>query len=361
MRIVIDMTPLSLEQTGIPNYLSGMVRGLVETGGDHSIVAFAPTGPRGSRRVAAALADLPIEKRILSFPGAYYWRALWSRFGKIPVERFVGDLDVFHFSDWMYPPQRNGIRATTVHDLVPLRHRELVHPRTYRMHIAKLRNAVRTCDVIFANSNFTATDLNDQLGFPRDRIHVAYPGISSRFKPDGSQADLGAPYVLTVATLEPRKNLTRLVEAFQSLRRRRPDLLLAVVGALPPRGTPKQAPLSGTGVRLLGFVHDDQLAALYRGASAFAFPSIFEGFGMPIVEALASGVPVVASEHPSLDEATGNVAIRADPEDPEAFAEATATAIEAGDERRAAGLRHAARFTWRSCGAAVLRGYESVL
>src|SRR5438132_263183 len=97
MRIVVDMTPLSLEQTGIPNYLSGMVRGLVETGGDHSIVAFAPSGPRGSRRVAAALSDLPIEKRILSVPGAYYWRALWSRLGRLPVERFVGRLDVFQF------------------------------------------------------------------------------------------------------------------------------------------------------------------------------------------------------------------------------------------------------------------------
>ena len=84
MRIVVDMTPLSLEQTGIPNYLTGMVRGLVEVSGEHSIVAFAPTGPRGSRRVAAALSDLPIEKRILSLPGAYYWRALWSRFGRIP-------------------------------------------------------------------------------------------------------------------------------------------------------------------------------------------------------------------------------------------------------------------------------------
>jgi glycosyltransferase involved in cell wall biosynthesis len=361
MRIVVDMTPLSLEQTGIPNYLSGMVRGLVEVAGEHSIVAFAPTGPRGSRRVAAALSDLPIEKRIVPLPGAHYLRALWSRLGRIPVERFVGDLDVFHFSDWMYPPQRGGIRATTVHDLVPLRYRELVHPRTYRMHKAKLQNAIRTCDLIFANSNFTANDLSDLLGFPRDRVHVAYPGISFGFKPDGPRAELGSPYVLTVATLEPRKNLGRLLEAFRVLRLKHPDLLLAVAGAVPPRGTPESASLVGEGVRLLGFVPDDQLAALYRGANAFAYPSIFEGFGMPIVEALASGVPVIASDHPSLDEASGDVAARADPEKPEAFAQAIASAIKAGAERREAGFRHAARFTWRSCGAAVLRGYESAL
>jgi glycosyltransferase involved in cell wall biosynthesis len=338
-----------------------MVGGLAAVAGEHEVVAFAPTGLRGRRHVAAALADIPVEKRILSVPGAYYWRSLWSRTGRPVVERAVGPLDVFHFSDWMYPAQRHGLRTTTVHDLVPLHFPERVHLRTYRMHTAKLENAVRTCDIIFANSRFTASDLHERLSFPRDRIHVAYPGIEPRFEPEGPRAELGAPYVLSVATLEPRKNLDTLVRAFRLVRRRRPELVLAVAGTDAPRGTPESSRPDGEGVRLLGFVSDDELARLYRGASAFAYPSIYEGFGMPIVEALASRVPVVSSAHPSLDEASGGVAVRADPADAEAFADAIETALAADQPRLDAGLRHARQFSWEACGESVLRGYESAL
>jgi glycosyltransferase involved in cell wall biosynthesis len=359
MRIVVDVTPLSLARTGIGNYVRGMVAGLTDAGPEHEIVAFAPTGPNGARNVAIACDGLAIENRITTIPGAYYWRGLWSRLGRPSVERFVGPLDVFHFSDWMYPAQRGGVRTTTMHDLVPLRHRELVHRRTYRLHASKLANAIRTCDVIFANSCFTADDVAERTRFPRAQIRVAYPGIDPRFSRDREPADLGAPYVLTVATLERRKNLGILLEAFELLRRRQPGLLLAVAGTAPPRGTPTTPALEGDGVRLLGFVPDDELARLYRGAAVFAYPSMFEGFGMPIVEALASDVPVVASSHPSLDEACGGCALRADPGDANALAAAIEQAL--AGKAPPGGAQHAAQFTWRACGEAVLRGYESAL
>jgi glycosyltransferase involved in cell wall biosynthesis len=338
-----------------------MVGGLAEVADRHEVVALAPTGLRGRRRVDTALDGIPIERRIWTIPGAYYWRTLWSRTGHPVVERVAGPLDVFHFSDWMYPAQRQGVRTTTLHDLVPLHFPELVHPRTYRMHTAKLANAVRTCDLIFANSLFTADDLHDRLAFPRDRIQVAYPGIEVRFRPEGPRAELGAPYLLTVATLEPRKNLDTLVRAFRLVRRQMPELLLAVAGTEPPRGTPESSRPNGEGVRLLGFVSDDELARLYRGAEAFAYPSLYEGFGMPIVEALASRIPVVASAHPSLDEASGNVALRADPADAEAFADAIQAALVADPARLDAGVRHARQFSWEACGESVLRGYQSAL
>jgi glycosyltransferase involved in cell wall biosynthesis len=338
-----------------------MVGGLVEAAaGRHEVIAFAPTGPRGRRQVSAALAGIPAERRVWALPGAYYWRSLWSRAGRPPVEVFTGELDVFHFSDWMYPAQRSGLRATTVHDLVPLHFPDLVHPRTYRLHTAKLANAVRTCDAIFTNSRFTADDLNRRLGFPLERTQVAYPGIDPRFDADGPRADLGGPYLLSVATLEPRKNLSALVRAFQLVRRNRPELTLAVVGAEPPGGT-ETAALAAEGVRRLGFVSDDELARLYRGAAAFAYASMYEGFGMPIVEAMASRTAVVASEHPSLDEASGGIAMRANPGDPDAFATAIEAALALDEAHLDAGIRHAAAFTWRACGDAVLRGYEKAL
>jgi glycosyltransferase involved in cell wall biosynthesis len=355
VRIVVDVSPLSRPRTGIGNYLRGMLAGLVEAaGGDHELVAFGPTGPRGRPRIHEALAGLELELRLPLLPRAHWWRTAWSRLGRPPVETVVGHLDVFHFSDWMYPAQRRGIRATTIHDLVPLRFPEWVQPQTRRMHGPKYENAARTCDRVFVDSRFTAGEVVELLRVPEERIVVAYPGIDPRFRPDGDKADPGGPYVLTVSTLEPRKNLPALVKAFALLRQRHPDLMLAIAGL---GGWGEQLHAS-EGVRLLGFVSDDELARLYRGAAAFAYPSLFEGFGIPVVEALACGLPAVVSSHPSLDEASGNEALRADPKDAEAFADALEEAL---DARRGKGVNHAAQFTWRACGEAVLAGYESAL
>jgi glycosyltransferase involved in cell wall biosynthesis len=349
MRIVLDVSPLSRPRTGIGNYIRGMVAGLVEAARpEHEVVAFGPSGPRGRERIREALSGLDIEVRTPLAPHAL--RQAWSRSGRLPVERVLGRLDVFHFSDWMYPPQRGGLRATTVHDLVPLRHPEWVEPETVRMHGPKYEHAARTCDRIFVNSRFTGGEVVDLLGVPEERVRVAYPGIDPVFRADGEAADLGGPYVLAVGTLEPRKNLPALVTAFAVLRQRHPELTLALAGL---EGWERR-PLEAEGIRLLGFVSDEELARLYRGAAVFAYPSRFEGFGMPVVEALASGVPAVVSSHGSLDEACGDVAIRVDPEDTPAFAEALERALH---EPRGRGLPHASRFTWRACGEAVLSGY----
>ena len=336
-----------------------MVGGLATVGNGYEIVAFAPTGLRGTASVREALEGIEVEKKLVTLPAAHAFRVAWSKSGRLPLERLLGRFDVFHFSDWMYPPQRAGVRTTTIHDLVPLHFPELVHPRTRRLHGAKYRNAVATCNLVFTNSRFTASDVAEHLRMPAERIRVAYPGIDARFTPDGIRADLGAPYLLTVSTLDPRKNIDVVFNAFERLRQKLPELLLAVAGGVAP-GSP--APTSRPGVRLLGFVDEQRLAELYRGASAFVYASRFEGFGMPIVEALASGTATVASSHPSLDEAAGEAAFRADPENPEAVAAAVKAALHRHTaERRDEGLAHARQFTWAACGEAVLRGYESVL
>jgi glycosyltransferase involved in cell wall biosynthesis len=326
-----------------------MVAGLAEAaGGEHELVAFGPSGPRGRGRIREALAGLDVEVRTPPAPHAL--RQAWSRGGRLAIERLVGRLDVFHFSDWMYPPQRAGLRATTVHDLVPLRFPDWVEPETLRMHGPKYEHAAQTCDRIFVNSRFTGGEVIELLGVQEERVVVAYPGIDPIFSRAGEAADLGGPYVLGVGTLEPRKNLPALVAAFTLLRRGHPELTLALAGL---EGW-EERPLEAEGVRLLGFVSDEELARLYRGASAFAYPSRFEGFGIPVVEALASGAPAVVSSHPSLDEASGEVALRVDPDDADAFADALERALAAP---RGTGVEHAARFTWRACGEAVLEGY----
>jgi glycosyltransferase involved in cell wall biosynthesis len=353
VRIAFDVSPLSHPRTGIGNYIRGSLAGLVEAaGGTHEVIAFAPTSFRGRRTIPAALDGIRVEQRLRTLPWSHRFRMAWSRRGSPPVERFLGPVDVLHFTDWMYPPQEHGVRATTVHDLVPLRFPDWVTPRTREMHGEKYANAARTCDVMFVNSEYTGNDVAELLGFPRDRIHVARPGIGEGFAATGPSAELGRPYVLGVGTLEPRKNLGRLVEAWRLLTG---DVDLALAGG---EGWGAQAELADERIHRLGFVADTELPALYRGAAVFVYPSLFEGFGIPVIEAMACGTPVVASSHPSLDEACGDAAVRADPEDAEAIAAGVRDALARRDELVPRGLAHAARFTWRDVGEIMLRGYE---
>lgn len=359
MRVALDVSPLSHPRTGIGNYLGALAAGLVRAAGpDDEIVCFAPTSRRGRRHIEVALGGSVPRLSLVSLPAAHYVRQAWSRLGRPAAERFLGHLDVLHYSDWMYPPQRGGIRVTTIYDLVPLRFPEWATTRTISMHTRKYRHTSRECDLVIAISQTTADDVHERLGIPRERIRVAHPGVDARFEPGPATDVPEGPYVLTVGTREPRKGLERLVRAFPQIRERHPELRLLVAGGA---GWGESVDLDTEGIVGLGYVADTRLADLYRGASVFVYPSRFEGFGLPVVEAMASGTPVVASDTPSLDEACGRAALRADPDDPEALLSAISEALARRSELSEAGVQHARQFTWERCAATVLAGYRSVL
>ncbi len=358
MRIAYDVSPLSHPRTGVGNYIRGALAGMVEAAaGRHELVAFAPASPRGRDTLDGALDGIDVDRRVTTIPFAHAVRRAWSRLGRPPAEHFLGTFDVLHFTDWMYPPQRGGVRATMIHDLVPLRFPEWAQARTVRMHTATAREAARTCDVVFTNSEYTAGDVEETLRIPRERLRVAHPGVDGGFRPDGDRRDLSRPYVLTVATLEPRKNLGTLLDGFRLLRADL-ELALAVAGAA---GWGDQPRLDAPGVIRLGFPPPEELPGLYRGAAVFVYPSRFEGFGMSIVEAMACGVPCVVSTHPSLDEACGNAAVRVDPESAEAIADGIERALARRDELVPRGLAHSSRFTWVETGRIHLEGYAAAL
>lgn len=340
----MDVAPLSHPRTGVGNYIRGSLRGIVEAGGAE-LVAFAPASAAGRRLIEESLDGIAAERRLPVLPAAHAVRTVWSRAGFPPVERFVGGFDVFHFGDWMYPPQRGGLRSTMIHDLVPLHFPDWVHRRTRGMHGAKYRHAARACDVVIVNSRFTRDDVAETLGVDPARIHVAYPGVGSAFTPDGPKAE--GDYVLAVGTLEPRKNLGNAIAAAQQL-----GVELRVVGARGWGG------VAAEGATWIEHATDDALPALYRGAAAFVYPSRFEGFGIPVLEAMACGTPCVVSSHASLDEAAGDAAVRADPDDVEAIAAAVERASSERDMLVPRGLAHARQFTWLANGKAHLAAWS---
>jgi glycosyltransferase involved in cell wall biosynthesis len=354
MRIVVDVSPLSHPRTGIGNYIRGSLAGLVAAAGarGHDVLAFAPTSLQGPERIRAALEGIDVETRLVPLPASHALRTAWSRSGRLSLERVVGrPVDVFLFTDWMFPPQSGGLRATVMHDLVPFHHPEWCTPRTVSMHTTKAWNAARTCHVVFANSAYTARDVETTLRVAPERLVVAHPGLGPGLASAGLREELGDA-VLGVGTIEPRKNLARLIEAWQLLDG---ELGLALVGA---EGWGDRPDLADPRIRRLGFVAEERLGALYRGAALLVYPALHEGFGLPVIEAMACGTPVVASAHPSLDEACGDAAVRVDPLDPAAIAAGIREARARRDELVARGLAHAARFTWAATGRTMLDAFE---
>ena len=221
------------------------------------------------------------------------------------------------------------------------------------MHGRKYKNAAATCSVVFANSAFTADDFASTLSFPRERVLVATPGIGADYTAEGPIAELGGEYLLTVATLEPRKNLGTLVDAFALLADS--GLSLVVAGG---SGWGEQPELDRPGIVRLGRVTDDELARLYRGAAALVLPSRHEGFGVPVIEAMASGTPVVLSADPALREVAGDAAMYADDGD---IAGALERALVDRERLVSAGLERARLFTWESTARSTAEVYRQVL
>ena len=179
MRIAFDVSPLSHEPTGIGNYIRGSLAALAEAaGGRHEIVAFAPTSPEGLRRIPEALAGIPVTTKLRLLPFAHHWRQAWSRVGRPPVERFLGPVDVLHYTDWMFPPQRGGLRSTMIHDLVPLHHREWVTGARTRC-TPRSTETRRTATPCSSTRSTRADDVIRTLRLDPARVHVAPPGVDA--------------------------------------------------------------------------------------------------------------------------------------------------------------------------------------
>ena len=255
--------------------------------------------------------------------------------------------DVLHCPTYRGPLGARLPLVVTVHDLAVLRHPETFNRWTRTYSPRFVPRVVRAARRIIAVSEFTRRELVELLDVPPEKIVVVPNGIDDEFTRDGPSAS--GDYVLAVGTLEPRKNLGRLVEAA-----RRTDVELRVVGARGWGGVE----VGGNGVRWLGEVDDAELARLYRGAVCLAYPSLYEGFGIPVLEAMACGAPVVTTRGSAMEEVADGAAVLVDAHDPAEIAAGIERAAADRDQLIARGLERARAFRWEDIAAATARVYR---
>jgi glycosyltransferase involved in cell wall biosynthesis len=269
--------------------------------------------------------------------------------GALPLLAARDGLDVLHCPTIRAPIRSRVPLVVTVHDLAVLRYPQTFNRWTRSWSRLTLPHVARAARFLIAVSEFTRGELVETLNVDEALVRVVPNGVGPPFTSNGPAAF--GDYVLTVSTLEPRKNLTRLVEGF---RRAETGLELRIAGA-PGWGS---VDVGGEGVRLLGEVGNKELAELYRGAACFAYVPLYEGFGLPVLEALACGAPVVTARGGACEEVAAGAAELVDPLDPDDIAEGLRRGAGRRDELRNLGLARARELTWERTARETLAVYE---
>lgn len=375
-RVAIDYTPAVTQGGGIGRYTRGLVAALIE---------HADRGAFDLRLVLARdagldrLPPLPEGVSLCRLPLPSVWMSrIWHRL-RLPLaaDRLIGGCELYHAPDYVLPPLARAQGLVTVHDLSFLTYPEGAVPALARYLGRAVPRSVARADRVLADSESTRRDLERLLGLAPDRVTVVGAGVEARFRPlvDRGQRlaarqRLGLPerFVLGLGTLEPRKNFVGLIQAFERCAERVPDLHLVIAGGQgwlfePILEAAASSPHAAR-IHLLGFVDDAELPSLYGLAESFAFPSFYEGFGIPVLEAMACGTPVVVADNSSLPELAGDAALRV----PTGDSAALATALLRLSEDPELRLRHArlgpiqaSRFAWPAAADRLVEVYRGLL
>ena len=378
MRLVIDYTPAVRQTAGIGRIIRGQIDALVQESPGFDISLFVAGKVTPEQRAAA-----PLPLNTFPIVSERNLTRVWHRLN-IPVPRVDwltrGGVDLFHATDFVMAPVNAGRKLLTVHDLAFMRYSQAAMPSLHHYLNVVVPRSIQRADHLVADSRNTALDLESTWPHLKDRISVVQgavdPGV---FRRVSDQEALHAvrqkyaigdgPYVFALSTLEPRKNYPRLIRAFHAARRDSDLPHRLVIGG--KKGwlfdeifaTVRELGMENE-VHFPGFVDDADLPALYSGAEFFAYPSLYEGFGLPVIEALACGTPVLTSDNSCLPEAGGDGAIYVDAESVESIADGLtrlATQPELRARLAAAGEVHARFFTWSRSLRQLLAAYERAL
>jgi glycosyltransferase involved in cell wall biosynthesis len=363
LRVGIDATPLLGTLTGIGVYTRRLITELGLLTEPPALVATAFT-LRGRAALAAAVPP-GVRTRARPVP-ARLLREAWARVELPPVEWLCGRVDVFHGTNFVLPPTHRAGGVVSVHDLSFLRYPETVHANSLRYRELVPRSVDRAAAVCVL-TRAMGDEIAAEYGIAADKIHVAAPGVDESWftatpLTTAERTGLGLPerYVLAVGTLEPRKNLRHLVAAYAQLRSAEPStppLVLAGPAGWGPQLAADALPKGS--LILTGYLSDTRLRAVMAGAACLAYPTLYEGFGLPPVEALACGVPVVASDLPVTREVLGDAAVLVAPDDLDALADALRAQLDAPWHAEVVKARRdqARKWTWRGCAEATMAAY----
>jgi glycosyltransferase involved in cell wall biosynthesis len=375
LSIGFDATSAVRQGGGIGRYTRELLRALAAADAETDYRLFF-----ASRSTPHPLPGLPSNFHVTRLPVDDIWLVrVWQRARlPLPVNWLTGPIDIFHSPDFTLPPVSRGTRTLlTVHDLSFVRDPESATPVLRRYLNTVVPRSVARADHVLADSRATRNDLVELYKTPADKISVLYSGVHESFRPATDPATLAAvraryglgeaPFILAVGTLQPRKNYVRLIRAFAAVGGRQSAVNLVIAGG---KGWMYDSIFSeverlGLRERVLfpGFVADADLPALYSAARVLAYPSIYEGFGLPILEAMACGAPVVTSTASCMPEVAGEAALFAPPADVDALADALERAL--ADEALRAdliakGYARAQQFSWAESARQLLGLYRTM-
>lgn len=367
MKIAIDISQI-VHGTGVSFYTRNLIKALAKVDNKNEYLLFG-----GSLRLKNILQDFAAEikkinknfsSKIFTLPPTAV-EPLFNRFRFLPIESLIGPIDVFHSSDWTQPPT-NAAKVTTIHDFGFFKYPDVAHPKIAAVMKRRLELVKKESDLIIAVSEATKKDVVDLLGIPGKKIKVIYEATPENFKKASKKEitqtkrkyKIKGDYFLSVATLEPRKNLKRIIEAFR-LTSQISRLTLVIVGKF-GWGDVEQSSIihHKSSIIFTGYVPNQDLPALYSGASCLVYPSLYEGFGLPILEAFACQCPVVTSNISSMPEVSGKAAILVNPLKVKDIARGIKEAMENRENLINAGSKRVKHFSWEKTAKETLKVYR---